>query len=137
MPASSKMLKNKEQKKNRELGIGDATGRLPAKIKKEETQLKCTICFNEIRATNKNVEAGMHAKSVHPAFTFQHCFPGAAEPAADGAGDSKASGGKIDVDKIRAEAAERKSLAEGGAVKGKDAPKKKKKEDLAFLDGAL
>ena len=46
-------------------------------------------------------------------------------------------GHKIDVDFVRAEAARKKTIEEGGTVKKKGEGKKKKKEDLSFLDAAL
>ena len=47
-----------------------------------------------------------------------------------------APAGKIDKDKIRADAAYQKHLAEGGAPKGA-AKKGKKDEDLSFLDAMV
>jgi hypothetical protein len=140
MPASSKMLKNKEQAKNRAAGIGDETGRMPSRVKAEEVNLKCNICFKEIRKTKLNVEAATHCKSLHPTVPFTQCFPGCPDPGAieEAAKEAAKEGGKIDVDFIRAEAAKKKSLEEGGTVKVKGEVKpKKKKEDLSFLDAGL
>ena len=36
MPASHKMIKSREQKQNRELGIGDEQGRIPSRVKAAE-----------------------------------------------------------------------------------------------------
>jgi len=77
MPASNKTLANQQKKKNKEAGIGDADGRLPSRVKKDEVMLKCTICSQEIRETAKNVEAQQHASAKHPKATYQECFPAA------------------------------------------------------------
>ena len=44
MPASKATLRNAQQKANREAGIGDASGRLPARVKDEKPKLSCEIC---------------------------------------------------------------------------------------------
>ncbi len=75
MPASGKMLKNQQYAKNRELGIGDASGRLPSRVKPEEKNARCTICGIEIRMTKTNTEIKQHAESKHPKSTFAECFP--------------------------------------------------------------
>jgi hypothetical protein len=142
MPASSKMLKNKAQKANREAGIGDEKGRMPSRVKTEEVQGVCAKCFTAIRMTKTNTEAQMHTENKHPGVPFAECFPGkfdptsAAAPAAATAADAPAAGGKIDVDQVRAAAREARAIAEGGTPKDQKKPKKKK-EDLSFLDAAL
>ena len=80
MPGSEKILKNRERAANRAAGIGDKDGKLSGNVKKAEIKLKCSQCQTEIRATKRNVEAGMHATSKHPQMTFQACFPGATLP---------------------------------------------------------
>ncbi len=75
MPASGKMLKNQQYAKNRELGIGDASGRLPARVKPEEKNARCSICGIEIRMTKTNTEIKQHAESKHSKNTFAECFP--------------------------------------------------------------
>ena len=54
MPASGKMLKNKAQRENRENGIGDEQGRLPARVKPPTVMVKCTVCSTEIRGEKIN-----------------------------------------------------------------------------------
>ena len=73
MPASHKMIKSREQKQNRELGIGDEQGRIPSRVKAAEVMARCTVCSQEIRATKKNVEAKAHWESRHPTLTFAAC----------------------------------------------------------------
>ena len=76
MPASKKMLRNQDQKANREAGIGDAQGRLPKEsFKKVEVNLPCSICKQVFRMTEKNIEANAHVDSKHPKSTFAVCFP--------------------------------------------------------------
>ena len=75
-----RFLKNRERAANRAAGIGDKDGKLSGNVKKAEIKLKCSQCQTEIRATKRNVEAGMHATSKHPQMTFQACFPGATLP---------------------------------------------------------
>ena len=57
------------------------------------------------------------------------------------AAEEEAAGPKMDKDKVRADAAYQRHLAEGGAPKGEvgtdGKKKKKKKEDLSFLDDAI
>ena len=123
-------------------GIGDKDGKLSHHTKPEETMIKCTDCGLSIRATKRNVEAGSHASSKHPAKTFQELFPGATLPesltggGSSGGGASEGGKGKpkLDIDRIRAEAADAKSIAEGGVAKTEK--KKKKKEDLSMLFAA-
>ena len=134
MPASKKILRNKEQAANRAAGIGDEQGRLPHNEKAAEVMAKCTLCSQEIRMTKRNVEAKAHFESRHPTSTFALCWPGQFDPSVvaaattDGVREEK----KLDKDFIRAEAAKARAIAEGAAPK-----MKKKTEDLSFLDAAL
>jgi hypothetical protein len=158
MPGSEKVLKNRERALNRANGIGDKDGKMTHNNKKAEVNLKCTQCAAEIRATKRNVEAGQHASQRHPDKHYNECFVGADLPEGHAdltAGASKGTADKakkLDVDKIRAEAAARKHLEEGGidpAVKAAEKAaaeaggavvtkkKKKKEEDLSFLDDAV
>jgi hypothetical protein len=117
MPASGKMLKNKEQKANRAAGIGDADGRMPSRVKATEVQGRCTICSSEIRMTKKNIEARAHFESRHPTSSFAVCFPGQFDP-------TVAAPEPTEEEKIAAKAA--------------SAPKKKAAGgDLSFLDASL
>jgi hypothetical protein len=118
MPASGKMLKNKEQKANRAAGVGDADGRMPSRVKAVEVQGRCSICSSEIRMTKKNIEARAHFESRHPTSSFAVCFPGQFDP-------TVTPPELTDEEKIAAKAAL--------------APPKKKSGggDLSFLDASI
>ena len=120
MPASHKMIKSREQKQNRELGIGDEQGRIPSRVKAAEVMARCTVCSQEIRATKKNVEAKAHWESRHPTLTFAACWPGIFDPTAPGAVEEKEAKASAPV-----------------AAAAASAPKKKAAADLSFLDAAL
>jgi hypothetical protein len=128
MPASHKMLKNKEQKANRALGVGDEQGRMPSRVKVAETMGRCSICSSEIRMTKKNIEARAHYDSRHPTSTFAICFPGHFDPTI----------AIVEPEKEAAVAAVPSAAAD---VEAKPAapvvPKKKPAQDLSFLDAAL
>ena len=112
------MIKSREQKQNRELGIGDEQGRIPSRVKAAEVMARCTVCSQEIRATKKNVEAKAHWESRHPTLTFAACFPGIFDPTAPGAVEEKEESAPV-------------------AAAAAPAPKKKAAADLSFLDAAL
>jgi hypothetical protein len=135
MPASGKMLKKREQAKNRAAGIGDEMGRLPSQIKKPEVMIKCSQCGQEIRATKTNTEAKQHWESRHGSTcsSFALCFPGAFDPTAPppAAGASSSSG---TVDSATEELS---GLTVDEAAAAVPEKPKKKKEDLSFLDAAL
>ncbi len=105
------------QAANRAAGIGDEQGRLPSRVKAVEVMAKCTVCSQEIRTTKKNIEVKSHWESKHPTCTFSVCFPGVVDPTT----------APVEVE-IAGSAAPTASVA---------APKKKKTEDLSFLDDAL
>jgi hypothetical protein len=140
MPASKKMLKNKEQKANREAGIGDAQGRRPSQVKKPEVTANCTKCMTGLRMTKTNADAKMHVDSKHPGVPFADCFPGQYDPTAAAAApveEETTEEGKLDIDRIRAEARDRIGHAEGAVPVITDEKKKKKgKEDLSHLFAA-
>ena len=114
------MLKNKEQKANRALGVGDEQGRMPSRVKVAETMGRCSICSTEIRMTKKNIEARAHFDSRHPTSTFAICFPGHFDPTVAVVEEVKEPG----------EVAAAKPAAPV-------VPKKKPAQDLSFLDAAL
>lgn len=139
MPASKKMLKNKEQKANREAGIGDAQGRKPSQVKKAEVSASCTKCMTAIRMTKTNTEAKMHVESKHTGVLFSECFPGQYDPTVAVAAPPQTSEeSKLDIDRIKAEARDRIGVAEGTVITGANDEKKKKKgkEDLSHLFAA-
>ena len=121
MPASNKMLKSREHAKNRELGIGDENGKIPARVKPANVMGKCTKCMAEIRMTSTNTEAREHFTSRHPTSTFAECFPGHFDPTAVVAATPTESQG-----------AESAPVPVAQPVK-KAAPK----QDLSFLNEAL
>lgn len=129
MPASHKMLKNKEQKANRALGVGDEQGRMPSRVKVAETMGRCSICSSEIRMTKKNIEARAHYDSRHPTSTFAICFPGHFDPTI----------AIVEPEKEAAVAAAPAAAAADAEVKpaAPVVPKKKPAQDLSFLDAAL
>lgn len=81
---------------------------------------RCTFCSLEIRTTKKNIELRQHWESRHPTSTFALCFPDAFDPTV--------AAPVSDVIDASASAAVAAPVA---------APKKKKTEDLSFLDAAL
>jgi hypothetical protein len=147
MPASGKILANKAKKANIAAGIGDEQGRLPSRVKAPEVNFNCTQCQTPIRMTKKNVDAKVHFESKHPTSTFAVCFPGFFDPtvctasaSVEGAEEGASGGGsKLDIDLIKKQAREAKTVAEGGMTDAQKAAAKsvKKKEDLSFLDDAL
>lgn len=142
MPASGKILANKAKKANIAAGIGDEQGRLPSRVKAPEVNFNCTQCQTPIRMTKKNVDAKVHFESKHPTSTFAVCFPGFFDPTlcTASAEEGAAGGGsKLDIDFVKKQAREAKTVAEGGMTDAQKAAAKavKKKEDLSFLDDAL
>jgi hypothetical protein len=135
MPVSGKMLKAREQKANREAGIGDENG-LNHKEVRVAVKANCTICMTAVIMSKSNTDAKVHCSSKHPTSTFAQCFPGQFDPtvaaATTTATATSDAGGKKDLDFIRAEAAKKRSIAEGGGKKAKN-----KGQDLSFLDAAL
>ena len=123
MPASSKMLKNKAQKANRQAGLGDADGRLPSRVKAAEVTGVCEKCRAPIRMTAKNVEAKAHVENKHPGEKFADCFPGAFDPTV--------------ATTAAAPAASAVAAPAAAAAAAPVEKKKKKKEDLSFLDASL
>lgn len=104
-----------------------------------EVSFVCSKCMNSFRQTKTNAEAAQHRESRHPTCTFAECFPGQFDPASASQpaevateGASSSSGGKMDIDRVRAEARQKRSVAEGGGVKPA-----KKGDDLSFLDASL
>ena len=113
------MLKSREHAKNRELGIGDENGKIPARVKPANVMGKCTKCMVEIRMTSTNTEAREHFTSRHPTSTFAECFPGHFDPTAVAAAPVEAQSDAVQAPVIQ-------------PVK-KAAPK----QDLSFLNEAL
>jgi len=81
MPESNAAAKRRQQKQNRELGIGDEQGRL-VRVKDPPKLSKCTVCQQEMKITKTNTELTAHATSKHSS-TLDECFPGAADVAAE------------------------------------------------------
>lgn len=114
MPASKKALNNHRLALNREAGIGDAEGRLPARVKPEAVNVNCTVCMLSLKMTKTNTEARNHWEARHPTTTFAACFPGQFDPTVA----------------VVAEAAP--AAGGGGTAKKAKAP-----ADLSFLDDSL
>ena len=91
------------------------------------------------RITKTNTECKQHWESRHPDKTFAICFPGQMDPTITVATTSTSTGGggKADIDLIRAEAREARSIAEGGVPKADKVKKVKPAQDLSFLDASL
>lgn len=115
MPASSKMLKSREQAKNRAAGIGDKDGRLPSKPATVQVFVNCTVCCTELRMSKSNADARIHCESRHPGIPFSQCFPGQFDPTAPVV----------------------TAAASGPATQGQGPSKAKKPTDLSFLQDAL
>ena len=93
---------------------------MPSRVKAVEVMAKCSFCSTEIRTTKKNIEVRAHWESRHPTSTFAVCFPGVFDPTIAPV-----------VEAVDASA----SAAVVAPVAA--APKKKKTDDLSFLDSAL
>ena len=76
MPASKKTLRNQQQKKNRDAGLGDEKGRIASSVKAESVMGTCSICKQQIRMVKKNEQAKQHVDSKHSGKKFEDCFPG-------------------------------------------------------------
>ena len=131
MPASKKMLAAAQTKKNRERGIGDASGRL-VRVKESVPPIKCVVCQIALKPTKTNSELIAHAgKENKP---VEECFPGCTkvmdELKAKVAGKSKSKGGtgkKNKASKADKKAAEEAMFAQFGALSTKKKKKKSKK----------
>jgi hypothetical protein len=126
MPESNAAAKKRQFKQNRAAGIGDATGRLPPRVKEAPKLLVCTVCQSELKVTKTNTELTAHATSKHGK-TLEECFPGAtalAEEMLAAVAKGKSSNGDGGMTK-----AERKTKAKAGMDDllnaGLDASKKK------------
>lgn len=120
MPESNKSVKRRQQKANREAGIGDDQGRV-IRVKEAPKMMTCTVCQQEMRITKTNTELTMHSTSKHGK-TLEECFPGAKEMAAEMiAATSKGGGGK----------------GGGGGGGGTETKAAKKKKDAAAMDDLL
>lgn len=80
MPESNHAAKKRQQKKNREMGLGDDQGRL-IRTKEPPKMSKCTVCQLELKITKTNTELTAHA--TKHASTLEACFPGATAIAAE------------------------------------------------------
>lgn len=67
-------------KANRAAGVGDESGRMPARVKEGPKMMKCTVCASELKATKTNTELTAHADAKHGKGT-EDCFPGATKVA--------------------------------------------------------
>jgi hypothetical protein len=94
MPESNAAMKRREQKKNREMGLGDDMGRMVRQKDPPKLSL-CSICQQEMKITKTNTELSMHADGKHSK-TLEECFPGAGATALEliAASNVKGSGAK-------------------------------------------
>ena len=83
MPGSNKTERNRQLKANRDAGIGDEAGRLPARVKDAGTMLACEVCKAELKCTKTNTEMKQHATGKHGKANYEECFPGAEKVAAE------------------------------------------------------
>ena len=119
MPASSKMLKSREQAKNRAAGIVDKDGRMPSKPAPVQNFVNCAVCMGELKMSKSNADARIHCDSKHPTHTFAQCFPGQFDPT------------------VVAAAAPAAAEAAKPAVQVQGPGKAKKSDDMSFLQEAL
>ena len=141
MPESGKMRKNREHAANRAAGLGkcyrvtvfpntlsshviinystgDASGRLPSRVKAETVVINCAQCMMPIRMSKSNADARLHVESKHPTATFASCFPGQFDPT------------------VAVAAAPVIQATTTATIAPKPKPKAKS-DDLSFLDAAL
>ena len=117
MPGSNKTERNRQLKANRDAGIGDEMGRLPARVKDAGTMLTCEVCKAELKCTKTNTEMKQHAAGKHGKANYEECFPGAETVAAEiqgklSKGTGKGGGGKGGGDGLTK--AEKKKKVEAG-----------------------
>ena len=133
MPESNKGANARRLKANRAAGLGDESGRLPARVKAEAIMICCEICKSELKCTKTNTEMKLHAEGKHGK-TTEECFPGAEAnmkvineklTAKSGTGGGKASGGAgmTKAERKKKDAAMSGDLLSAGLSTGK---KKKK-----------
>ena len=132
MPESNAAAKKRQQKANREAGIGDAQGRLVREKEPPKTS-KCTVCQLEMVITKTNTELTIHATNKHNS-TLEECFPGADKVAEEmlaalgkkgGAGSSNESAGPTKAQRKAKNAANMDDMLSAGlsATKGKKGKK--------------
>jgi hypothetical protein len=122
MPESNAAAKRREQKKNREMGLGDEKGRMVRQ--KEPPKLACcTICQQEMKITKTNTELSMHSDGKHSK-TLEECFPGAAAVALE----------LIAVSNVKGSGAAGKGGSSSGAG---DTKAEKKKKAASGMDDML
>ncbi|CAJ1948561.1 unnamed protein product [Cylindrotheca closterium] len=104
MPESNKQAKRRQQKANREAGIGDEQGRM-VRQKDPPKLINCTICQLAMKVTKTNTEITQHSESKHGK-SIEECFPGATEGAAElvaAAASNKSGGGSTSNGPTKAE----------------------------------
>jgi hypothetical protein len=113
MPESNAAAKRREQKKNREMGLGDEMGRMVRQKDPPKMSL-CFICQQEMKITKTNTELTMHATGKHSK-TLDECFPGATATALE----------LIAASNVKSTGKGASSSGGGGAVETKAEKKKK------------
>lgn len=134
MPESNKGANARRLKANREAGLGDEKGRLPARVKAEAIMICCVICKSELKCTKTNTEMKLHAESKHGS-TTEACFPGAKAQSdaineklnAKGGGGKggSASGGMTKAERKKKDAAMSNDLLSAGIPSKKKSSKKR------------
>eukprot|EP00578_Thalassiosira_sp_NH16_P009676 CAMPEP_0181109632 /NCGR_PEP_ID=MMETSP1071-20121207/18281_1 /TAXON_ID=35127 /ORGANISM="Thalassiosira sp., Strain NH16" /LENGTH=133 /DNA_ID=CAMNT_0023193343 /DNA_START=121 /DNA_END=522 /DNA_ORIENTATION=- len=77
MPGSNKTERNRQLKANRDAGLGDEMGRIPARIKDAAITMTCLTCKSVLTCTKTNTELKRHAEGKHGKANYEECFPGA------------------------------------------------------------
>jgi len=134
MPESNKGANARRLKANRAAGLGDESGRLPARVKTEAIMICCVICKSELKCTKTNTEMKLHAEGKHAKLT-EECFPGAEANAkaineklnvkSTGGGKAGASGGLTKAQMKKKNAAMAGDLLSAGLSTGKKSSKKR------------
>ena len=111
MPESNHAAKKRQQKKNRELGLGDEQGRL-IRTKEPPKMSKCTVCQLDLKITKTNTELIAHANK-HTS-TLEACFPGSTAIAAELLAATAKKGGATAAGGDGTTKAEKKAKSDAG-----------------------
>ena len=120
MPESHKAERARARKQNLAAGLGDESGRMPARVKAEAQMGVCAVCQANLKITKTNTEIRQHAENKHGK-TLAECFPDAEKIAEEMLAAQK-SGGKG---------------GKGGAAKQGKNKAQKKKDAADGLDDLL
>ena len=121
MPESHKAERARARKQNKAAGLGDETGRMPARVKAEAQMAACAVCQANLKITKTNTELKQHAENKHGK-TLAECFPDAEKIAEEILAAQGAKGGKA---------------GKGGAAQQGKSKAQKKKDAADGLDDLL